>query len=214
MKRTLLVLAAAGVLALAGCATEAQKNAEAHVVEAQTLMKGELLESAKATAAAPLFEITCPDTGCQFKSLKVANPQASAQMADVVRTAFAPPPPSPWVTAYTATLDTLGRLGVFGIVAHGVSSIFHDQAAYGAQTATAGFASNAEIAGRIPQPAANVTNTTTTTTNTTVTASGPGAGAASGGNATGNAPTTTSTTTTNPAPTVVTCTGTPPTCSH
>lgn len=219
MKRFLVVSLLALAALAAGCATTAEKDAAVKDAQAQQLMKADVLEAAKATVTASLFELTCPPNGCVIASLKVGNPAAAAQMADVMRVAFAPQP-SVGLQAYIATMDMIGKVGVVGLVTHGVSSIMHsvtqgqvDTATAGfnglSSTAASGFASNAAIASHIPQPGA--------TTNISVTANGPGAAAASGGTATGNAPTTnttTTTTTTNPAPTVVTCSGSPVVCTR
>lgn len=208
-------LAALLVLSIGACATTAEKDAAVKDAQAQTVMKADLLDTAKTAAAAPLFKLTCPPTGCILASLEVGNPAAAAQMAEVVKVAFTPQPSVGAAIAHEF-FDTVRTLGPIGLVSHGISTIMHDVTSAQTATASAGFSANSAIASHIPQPGA----VTTTTNNTMVTASGPGAAAASGGTATGSAPTTTTSTTTtnsnntNPAPAVVTCTGDPVVCTR
>lgn len=208
-------IALAALLVLAtGCATQAQKDQEANAAQAQQLMKADVLDAAKATVSASLFELTCPPNGCIIASLKVGNPAAAAQMADVMRVAFTPQP-SAGLQAYIATMDMLGKVGVVGLVTHGVSQIMHsvtqgqvDTATAGfgslSSTASSGFASNAAIASHIPQPGA-ITTTNTINGNGVI---------GSGTSSTSTNTTTTTTTSTNPTPTTVTCTGTPVECTR
>lgn len=117
-------------------------------------------EAKRELASKPLFEMTCPSTGCVLASLKVNNPGAGSDLA-----APAPPPKveSPLVGFMRELKETVGLLtpiGMAGTVGHAVGGIF------------AAFAdSTEEIADKIQAPQANVTNNidksrTTAVTNT------------------------------------------------
>lgn len=139
-------------------------------------------------AAAPLFKITCPTTGCNFASLEVANPHAASDIA-----APAPPPKIESAAVgvmreFKEMLQSAMPVAMAATVGHTTAKIF---------SAFGGSVEN--IAGKIQAPQANVTTTTTSNaTNNTNTNSG-NTTTTSNTNS-GNTTTSTTTTTTNPAP--------------
>jgi hypothetical protein len=168
MKLTALLIA----LMVAGCATKPTVTAE------DTIRAGSMDGAIKA-AQTPLFELTCPALGCVIGSLKVGNPSAGQQLADVVKVAFAPQM-SEAGQNFRAVLGVLGQVGGYAVIGHAASAITGKiVGGY-----TAGFDSNVKIAQNIPQPGA-VSNTTNVLSGTGVLGSG-----------TYTAPITTNTTTT------------------
>ncbi len=137
-------------------------------------------------AAAPLFRVTCPVSGCQFASLEVANPHAATDIA-----APAPPPKIESSAVGVArefkeALLGLAPVAMAATVGNTVGKIF---------SAFGGSVEN--IAGKIQAPQANVT--TTTTSNATTNTNSGNTTTTSNTNS-GNTTTSTTTTTTNPAP--------------
>lgn len=128
----------------------------------------------KDLATKPLFEMSCPATGCLVLSLKVNNPNGGG---DIAAPAAPPKVESTGVGIAREMKETVGLLmplGMVGLVGSTVSKVFNS---FGNTTQA--------LAAKIQAPQPNVT--------TTNTASG---GSAIGGSAT-TTPTTTSTTTTN-----------------
>lgn len=121
----------------------------------------------RASESKPMFEMTCPPTGCVIMSLKVNAPVDPSKIAG--------PPSPPESLVAVVVKETFGTLrGAIPYYA-------------GMRVLTTAFdKANSSV----------TTNITRDSGNTTLTASGAGAAVASGGTASGSAPVTTTTTTT------------------
>lgn len=204
MRLIMLIL----IALIAGCASTEEK-------EARALMQNELIQQVKAQSSQALFELTCPATGCIIASLKVANPSAAAQIAEVAKIAFTPVR-SEAVEMFAIGADLLKTVGVVGLVGHSIEGIMNSVVS--GQTATAvagfnaastlgssGFAANANIARMIQSPASPGPVTTYNIN---------GNGINTGSGTQSYAPISNSYNPVNPSPMVVTCVGTPPVCTR
>lgn len=152
------------------------------------------VEARLSAMARPLFEMTCPATGCVIASLKVGHPGGGG--AELSAPVPVQPPAHPVVGFMREVKETLLGLMPVAMAAttgHYVSKVFDS---FGA--------TNAAMAAQIQAPAPNVTignnsgaalgggsvsvagpvTTTTTTNTTTATASGSNSAASTGGAAT------------------------------
>jgi hypothetical protein len=107
-------------------------------------------------AAAPLFKLTCPASGCMIASLEVANPHAARDIA-----APAPPPKIESAAVgvmreFKEALLGLAPIGMAATVGHTTAKIF---SAFGGSVES--------IAGKIQAPQASVTTTTSNATTNT-----------------------------------------------
>lgn len=152
----------------------------------------------KVTEQRPLFEMTCPQDGCKFASLKVNAPSGNSGN----NAGIAPPPVEPNAgVAFVQGMFDFGKhilnTGVAVAPWVGITRIVNGLT--GPLSVPHSIDQSYHVSDSSNRSVVNTTTTTNTTANTTtVTASGAGSGAASGGPGSGsNAP---QTTTSNTAP--------------
>jgi hypothetical protein len=158
----MLLIALCGMF-LGGCTTTPKAAAE-------DVMKAGLYDGMVKAANAPLVEITCAATGCNFASLKVGNPGGAAQMAEVVKVANAPVVSEAGAN-YRATLGLVGQVASGAVVGHFAAKVtdsivggFKSGFASNTAIAGAGFDATGKIASLIPQPPATPAAPTPPTT--------------------------------------------------
>lgn len=144
MKTLLAVILAA---TLCSCATKP-------VATAEDITRAGAMDGAIKAAQTPLFELTCPVSGCVIGNIKVGNPSAVGQLADIAKVAFAPTV-SEAGQNFRAVLGVIGQVGGYATIGHFASAITGKiVGGY-----TAGFESNVAISKNIQAPGAITTNT-------------------------------------------------------
>ena len=111
MKRYALLFAAAmAALIVSGCASDAKKPDD--IATAREAMTVGLLTAFADAAKQPLFELTCPATGCIVSGLKVSNPMAIVALSDAVKVGLTPIPEAPpwWAAPFNTGVQVLGQV--------------------------------------------------------------------------------------------------------
>jgi hypothetical protein len=224
MKRVSMHLAAALAAAalLSGCSwfgsTKPDEKTE------RELYTAALTQAFVDAATKPLFKLSCPPAGCTITSIEVSNPQAIVELSRAFQVATAPPAPVPpwWAQPLNTVVSAIAQIGSIHYGLAGVGKIVSAVTGGMMTVATNGFGALERQGGAAfaaydrstqagwnafaQQRPPNVQNTWNNT--------GDGNNFGSGSLTYTRDPITGSYNPVNPAPTVVTCSGTPPVCSR
>lgn len=143
---------------LAGCGVFGEKKVDPP--STLEVMQAGFMDGALAAAKAPLFELTCPASGCVIGSMKIGNPTSTGQLAEIVKVTLAPQR-NQWLDVLSTTIGVVGQVGGYAVIGNAAGNIFGKITdgykagfASNASIANSGFISNGSIASHIPQPGA------------------------------------------------------------